>query len=440
MMSTPHEPASATAHPVALDVSRDQAAPGAVVRTSKRPQVWLSFLIDAVLAVATAAAAFWFGTGVAGSARPFADVPRLFPIMIVAQLTALLALQGLTRRLPIDWLVRVAGGVLSGTAIGLGAIGAWFGAALVAPVFIVHGVLLTGAVIAWRTVWMLAARAQARAQTRDEHSALVDRGEQLTTLRGVAFSVYGYRELLKNLVWKDVTLKYRGSVFGFLWSLANPLLMIVVYSVAFTYIIRVRAPHFVFHLMLGQLAWTFFANSAAMSTGAIVDNAGLLKSVLFPRAILPMGTVLFNLVQLLLTLAIFLPVMLIWYGVPISAPMLAFPVVVVLQVLFTIGVALVVATGTAFFRDVRHLLEVALAVLFWTTPVLYSLAQVPERLQPLVLLSPAASYVVAYQQIFIDQSWPQATVWLVTTAYAFGAFVVGALLFLTFEDRFTEQL
>ena len=129
MMSTPHEPASATAHAIAPDVSRDQAAPAAVVRTSKRPPLWLSFLIDALLAVGTAVAAFWFGSRVAGSERPFADMPRLLPIMIVLQLIALLALQGLARRPPIDWLVRVAGGVLSGTAIGVGAIGAWFGTA-----------------------------------------------------------------------------------------------------------------------------------------------------------------------------------------------------------------------------------------------------------------------------------------------------------------------
>ena len=104
-------------------------------------------------------------------------------------------------------------------------------------------------------------------------------------------------------------------MFGFLWSLANPLLMIVVYTVAFTYILRIRSEGFVFYLMLGLLSWTFFASSAAMSTGAIVDNAGLLKSVLFPRAILPIGTVLFNLAQYLLTVSVFLPVMMIWYRV-----------------------------------------------------------------------------------------------------------------------------
>ncbi len=111
-----------------------------------------------------------------------------------------------------------------------------------------------------------------------------------------------------------------------------------------------------------------------------------------------------------------------------------------LQVVFTIGVALILATATAFFRDVRHLLEVALAVLFWTTPIVYELRQVPERIQLLILLSPVSPFVVAYQQMFFYREWPDATVWLMASAHALGAFVVGTLLFLTFEDRFTEQL
>ena len=103
------------------------------------------------------------------------------------------------------------------------------------------------------------------------------------TLRGL----FQYGHLLRNLVVKDLKLKYRGSVLGFVWSLANPLLMIAVYTVAFTYILRIRTPGFVFYLMLGVLAWTFFANATSMSTGSIVDNGGLARSVWFPRAILP---------------------------------------------------------------------------------------------------------------------------------------------------------
>jgi len=192
--------------------------------------------------------------------------------------------------------------------------------------------------------------------------------------------------------------------------------------------------------MLGLLSWSFFANSAAMSTGAIVDNAGLLRSVFFPRAILPIATVLFNLAQYMLTASVFLPVMVLWYRVPLSATMLLFPAFLALQVVFTIGVALILATGTAFFRDIRHLLEVALAVMFWTTPILYELRQVPEGLRLVILLSPMSPFVVAYQRLFYDRVWPETTLWLVASAYAVGAFIVGTALILAFQDRFAEQV
>jgi ABC-2 type transport system permease protein len=300
--------------------------------------------------------------------------------------------------------------------------------------------LFSLAAFGWRGIWALRARATGKHGDRVDGSEMVDRAAELTSLGAVVRNLYEYRELLKNLVLKDIKLKYRGSVFGFLWSLANPLLMMVVYTVAFTYILRIRSEGFVFSLMLGLLSWTFFASSASMSTGAVVDNSGLLKSVLFPRAILPIGTVLFNLAQYLLTVAVFLPAMMLWYQVPPSIPILVFPVVLILQVVFTIGVAFILATATAFFRDVRHLLEVALAVMFWTTPIVYELRQVPERLHLLILTSPVSPFVVAYQQIFYHRAWPDATVWLMASTHATGALVIGTALFLAFEDRFTEQL
>jgi len=275
---------------------------------------------------------------------------------------------------------------------------------------------------------------------RSSDGELIDHATDLTTLRGMGRSLYRYRELLRNLVIKDLKLKYRGSVFGFLWSLANPLLMVVVYTVAFTFILQVRSAGFVFYLLLGMLSWTFFSNSATMSTGAVIDNAGLLKSVRFPRAILPIATVLFNLAQYLLTVSVFLPAMMLWYSVPLAAPMLLFPVFLALQVLFTIGVALLLATGTTFFRDIRHLLEVGLSVMFWLTPIVYELRNVPERMQLFILLSPVSPFVVAYHQLFVYREWPSGDVWLAATSYALGAFVVGAIVFLGFEDQLMEQL
>jgi ABC-2 type transport system permease protein len=365
------------------------------------------------------------------------------PWVVGIQIGALLLAGAYAPRLRADWLARVTLGVVAGTASAAMVVGLAFSFEGVSRmVFVADAVLLTSAAIAWRGSWVLRARERVRTRARAARGRfdLVDRSQEMTTVGAVVEGLYAYRELLKNLVVKDLKLKYRGSVFGFLWSLANPLLMIIVYTIAFTFILRVRGEGFVFYLMLGQLAWSFFASSASMSTGAIVDNASLLKSVLFPRAILPIGSVMFNLAQYLLTLAVFLPIMMIWYRVPLSSPMMLFPAFLALQVIFTIGIALILSTATAFFRDVRHLLDVALAILFWTTPIVYELGQVPERLRLLILLSPISPFVVAYHELFFYRQWPEARIWLVAVTQALGAFAAGALFFVSAEDRFTEQL
>src|SRR6202171_1658598 len=363
---------------VTYDIS---AGRGAGSSLPQRPPLLLSVLLDGGLAVGAYLAAYWLRFRGDRLETFLPGAWSTLPFVMIGQLAALAAARAYVRRPRIDWLLRVIAGVVAGTATSAVLLGLTIGFEGVSrSAFVADAMLLSIAALGWRGMWVLRARAQARAGSRRAGSDdLIDRTAEMTTLRGVVVSLYGYRELLKNLVLKDLKLKYRGSVFGFLWSLVNPLIMIVVYAVAFTFILRVRNKGFVFYLMLGQLSWTFFASAAAMSTGAIVDNAGLLKSVLFPRAILPIGTVLFNLAQYLLTVSVFLPAMMLWYQVPLSARMLLFPVFLTLQVVFTIGIALILATATAFFRDVRHLLAVGLAVLFWATPILYELRQVPER-------------------------------------------------------------
>ena len=269
---------------------------------------------------------------------------------------------------------------------------------------------------------------------------MVARSSEAPSIRRTLAGLHRYRALIRNLVIKDLKLKYRGSLIGFVWSLANPLLTAAVYTIAFRSILRIRSEGFVFYLMLGLLAWTFFASAAAMSTGSIVDNGGLLKSVRFPRAILPIATVLFTLAQYLLTVLVFLPLMLIVYRIRPAAPMLLFPVIVALQALFTIGVALILATSTAFFRDVRHLVEVALMVLFWTTPIVYTIHDVSGRLPRLILLSPLSSFVTAYHNIFYDRQWPSLEIWAIAITYTALALTVGLSLIVRYEDSFAERV
>jgi ABC-2 type transport system permease protein len=403
-----------------------------------RPSWLLGLCLDAMLCVIVYIASYWLRFD---SEQLTAFLPGAWstvPLVAGAQILALGILQAYAPRPKASWLARVVAGVALGTAAAALVLRVTTGLQGISRVaFAADALLLTIGAVGWRGIWVLRARARTRALARASVADLVDRSDEMT-LGVVVVSLYRYRGLLKALVLKDLKLKYRGSVFGFLWSLANPLLMIVVYTLAFTMILGIRTEMFVFYLMLGQLAWTFFASSTMMSTGSIVDNTGLLRTVQFPRAILPIATVLFNFAQYLLTVAVFLPTMLVWYRIPLVEPMILLPAVLVLHVAFTIGIALILATATVFFRDVRHLVEVALAVVFWTTPIVYELDRVPERLRLLILLSPMSPFVVAYQKLFFFREWPDATVWLIATTYGVGAFVIGGALLLAFEDRFTE--
>jgi ABC-2 type transport system permease protein len=406
--------------------------------TGRGWQPLLAPLLDGVLS----AACYLLAYRVRFAAAPFRDflphAVNVLPLVVGSQLGAFAALgvyravttRGQLRRLLVASIV--------GTAVAAILIFEFHGPTGISRSAFSADLLLFGVVTAgWR-----AARVLWRQRRTDSSipSDMIDRATERITLGDTLTSLVRYRELIKNLVLKDLKLKYRGSVLGFMWSLVNPLVMIGVYTIAFTYIMRNSVPAFVFFLMLGTLAWTFFASSASMSTGAIIDSGSLMKSVTFPRAILPIATVLFNLVQYALTILVFLPVMLIIYRVPLSGPMLVYPVFLTLQVLFTIGVALILAAATAFFRDVRHLLEIALSILFWMTPIIYPLSQVNEKARLLLLLSPLSSFIVAYQQIFYFRRWPELTLWVIALTYALGTLLVGVWLFLSVEDQFAEQI
>ncbi len=157
-----------------------------------------------------------------------------------------------------------------------------------------------------------------------------------------------YRTLVRNLVFKDLQLKYRDSVLGVVWSLLNPLLLLVVYTVAFKFILRVQTENYTYFLLAGLLPWNFFSSSLIASTQAITGNANLIKKVYFPRETLPIATVLFTFSQLLLALSVFLPALLLVSGVQLHWTAILFLPLLLFHVLFTLGLAFVLATCTVF--------------------------------------------------------------------------------------------
>jgi ABC-type polysaccharide/polyol phosphate export permease len=396
--------------------------------------------VDTALAIACYFVAYRLRFEGSDLSQFLSSAVRTVPLVAGSQVLAIGASGTYVYRQGRRWLPRLITGVVIGTLAGAlltYVVHGFEGISRIA--FIVDALLLTLAAFGWRGAAGLLRLARAAKAERRQALVLEDRSAPPTVSAGL-LGILRYRELLRNLVLKDLRLKYRGSVFGFVWSLANPLLMVAVYTLAFTYVLRVRTEGFVFLLLLGLLTWGFFLNSTMMSTAAIVESGGLIRSAGFPRAILPMATVLFNLAQYLLTLGVLLPLALAIFRVAPSPAILLFPIFLSLQIVFTIGIALAVATATAFYRDVKHLLEITMGALFWTTPIVYAYDNVPEFLRLPVLLSPVSSFVVAYQDIFYYARTPPGPVWLVAFGYASAAFVLGASFFVTSEDQLAEHV
>ena len=254
-------------------------------------------------------------------------------------------------------------------------------------------------------------------------------------------SLLAYRELIKNLVYRDLKIKYKQSLLGILWSLLNPLLMLVIYSFAFQYIMRipVEGVPFTVFFMVALLPWNFLAGSLSLSVSSVVDNSGLIQKVYFPREILPLSIVLSNLVQFLLTLVIFFPAF-IYYKVTVTEKILLLPVMILFQTVFIIGLCYIFALLFVFFRDMKHIVEVLLTIWFWLTPIIYPITMVQNKpeIMPLYMLNPMTVFIQSYRNILLYNTWPTANMFLRMVVAAAGTFLIGRWLFRSFENRFTE--
>lgn len=204
---------------------------------------------------------------------------------------------------------------------------------------------------------------------------------------------------------KELKVKYKRSVLGFVWSFIMPLIMLAVFSVVFALLVRSKDMHwFVVYLMSGLLPWLFFVNSLMGATGSIVGNPGLVKKVYFPREILPMATIGANIFHFMLQMIVVFCFLLIirWH---FSIYLLLFPAVFLLEVTFTLGLSLFLAAANVYLRDVQHFVEVATMAWFWICPIVYPISMVTGRFAkylPLYLANPMTNIVLAWQYIIYN--------------------------------------
>jgi lipopolysaccharide transport system permease protein len=272
--------------------------------------------------------------------------------------------------------------------------------------------------------------------------------------------VLASRELLMNLIAREVKGKYKRTVFGQLWSLVNPLALMLIYTFVFGFIFRVRPlpgdPSglnvFAVWLLCGLLPWIFFANVVSQGVNSIVANSGLIQKVSFSRVVLPLSVVgssaynwVFEMGVLVLVLSVVGAFVLPWI------PLLL--VIMLLLTIFAAGVSLLLSIANVYFRDTQHFLSIILQLWMYLSPIIYPISLVREQsdrvgglfgtpitIEGIYQLNPMVHYIEVFRNILYDNRWPELSDWLACAAWAFGALVLGLWVFRKNEKNLAEAL
>jgi ABC-type polysaccharide/polyol phosphate export permease len=254
-------------------------------------------------------------------------------------------------------------------------------------------------------------------------------------ISGFFRDIYRYRELIWALAQKELRVRYKRSILGFLWALLNPALMMLVLTLVFGTIMRFSIPHYAVFLLSMLLPWTFFSQSLAYSVESIVGNGELLKKVKVARLVFPVASVISNIINFLLSV---LPLMLLivlmrfplhwtWFYLPI--PMLGL-------FLFTLGASFFFATINVFYRDVSHIVQIILSAWFYFSPIIYSLDFIPARYHWLFQLNPMLYVLNGFRLSIYYGLLPSILSTVMSLACGLTALVLGFAVFHRYEKSF----
>lgn len=251
--------------------------------------------------------------------------------------------------------------------------------------------------------------------------------------------LYRYRALLGALVVRHLHTRYRGSLLGFLWSLLNPLCLMAVYTVVFHYYMRAGTDeHYTIFLFAGLLPWLWMVSSVNEGVTSIVSSGHLITKSMFPAHILPVVSVLTNLVNFALSLPL-LFIFMFASGVPFQAALLALPLLAGIQLFFLKGLAVGLSALNVHFRDVQHIVANVFTLLFFLCPIVYSAALIPERFRFTLALNPFALFTLSYQRIILEGDVPWGSLGMLSL-FALLSLLAGHLVFDRYRESFAESL
>ena len=253
--------------------------------------------------------------------------------------------------------------------------------------------------------------------------------------------IFRYREAIRNFVVRDLKVRYSYSVLGFVWSMLNPLLLMLVFWVVFTFMLGQGLPRFPIYLLAGLLPWNFLSGSILFATASITGNGALINRVYFPREVLPISTTLSNGVHFLLALIPFFAILLA-YRSPVGWSLVWLPMVLAVQLVFTLGLAFLLASVNVYLRDTQQIVEVVIQAWFFMTPIIYSIDGISSHVLKLLVMvvNPMASLVTNYRHILYAGEQPDVGLLAVTAAEAVVIFLVGLVVFRYLSPRFAEEI
>lgn len=241
--------------------------------------------------------------------------------------------------------------------------------------------------------------------------------------------------ILRSLVSKDFKLKYRRSVLGVLWSVLNPLLMMVVLTVVFSTVFRFSIENFPLYLILGQTLFTFMSDATSSAMSSIISSASLIKKIRINKMLFPLEKVCFALLNFAISLIAVVAVML-FFRIPPTVNLLLLPVLLAMVFMFSLGLGLLLAALSVFFRDVMHLWSVVLTAWTYATPLFYPVDILPEWAVPIMNANPMYYYVSYFREIALYGVTPSLEQTLICLAFAVGALVLGYAVFRKQEKKF----
>jgi lipopolysaccharide transport system permease protein len=255
----------------------------------------------------------------------------------------------------------------------------------------------------------------------------------------LALKTYHYRELILNFVIRDLKSRYKGSILGYLWTLLDPLLMMLIYIVIFSVIVRIKVESYPIFILTGILPWQFFSNSVSHSMLSLRENSNLMMKIYFPREVFPLSQVASGIIEFTISLLLLIPFLFIYHVTP-SWRLLSLPLILIVQIAFVLGASLVLSILVAYLKDIKNVTTAVLRIWFYLTPILYPVSMVPAKYQFFFLLNPMTIVVSLYRWAILGSPIPEMGMVVMGALISLSIFMFGVWFFSINESDVIKRI